>query len=111
MNKLDGFYKICKIHELKENIGSRFFVDDVDIAVFKIKNEIFAVSNICVHQKAAIIYDGYVEDYVVNCPAHGWQFSLRDGKMNFGAKGLDTYEVKVINDDVYVKVFKKELNW
>ncbi|MCX7876583.1 MAG: nitrite reductase (NAD(P)H) small subunit [Melioribacteraceae bacterium] len=111
MNELDGFQKICSISELKEKVGKRFFVDDVDIAVFRIGNDVFAVSNVCIHQKAAIIYDGYVEDFVVSCPAHGWQFSLRDGKMNFGAKGLDSYEVKIINNDVYVKVFQKKMNW
>ena len=111
MNELNEFKKICKLNDLQEKIGKRFFVDDVDVAVFKIGDEVFALSNVCIHQKAAIIYDGYVEDYIVSCPAHGWQFSLRTGKMNIGVKGLDKYEVKIVNDDVYVKVFQKDLNW
>jgi hypothetical protein len=28
-----------------------------------------------------------------------------------GRKGLDSYEVKIVEDNVYVKVFKRELNW
>lgn len=111
MFELDGYTKICKLEELKEKIGRRFFVDDVDVAVFRIGDEVFALSNICIHQKAQIIYDGFVEDYVVSCPAHGWQFSLRDGKMNIGIKGLDKYDVKILNGDVYVKVYQKKLNW
>lgn len=106
-----GFKKICRISELKENEGKRFIVDDVDIAVYKTGAEVFAVSNICSHQHAAILYDGFIEDGFVTCPAHGWQFSLRNGKMPEGRKGIDSYEVIIENGDVFVKVFKKELNW
>lgn len=111
MNIPDGFKKICKLSDLKENIGQRFFIEDVDVAVFRNGEEVFALNNMCIHQKAAIIYDGYIEDGFVTCPAHGWQFNLRTGKVHAGISGLDSYEVKIVNDEVYVKVFKKELNW
>ena len=107
----EGFKKVCKVSDLKEKIGSRYFVDDEDVAVFKIDGEIFAVSNICPHQKAAIIYDGFVEDKLVTCPAHGWQFSLETGIIPSGVKGLSKYEVVIIDEYVYVKVFKKSFKW
>ena len=107
----NDFQKVCKLSDLKEKIGQRFFIDDVDVALFKVENEVFAVSNMCLHQKAAIIYDGFVEDGFVTCPAHGWQFELKTGRVPSGIKGLDKYEVKIENDDVYVKVFKKILKW
>ena len=106
-----GFIKVCKLYELKEGIGSRFIVDDVDVAVFKIGDEIFAINNMCAHQHAAILHDGFIEDEFVTCPAHGWQFSLRTGKMPEGRTGVSVYEVFTENGDVYIKVFKKELNW
>lgn len=107
----DGFSKVCKVSDLKEKIGKRFFIDDVDVAVFKVDGKIFALSNICIHQKAGIIYDGFVEDGKVSCPAHGWKFELETGKIPSAYKGLDKYEVKIIDDDVYIKVFRKELKW
>jgi nitrite reductase/ring-hydroxylating ferredoxin subunit len=107
----DGFFKVCKYSDLKEKIGQRFFVDDVDIALFKVDGIVYALSNVCLHQKAGIIYEGFIEDGVVTCPAHGWQFELKTGKVPFGIKGLDSYEVEVKDDYVYVKVFKKELKW
>ena len=109
--KINEFTKVCSVDDLKEKVGKRFFVDDVEIAVFKVNEKIYALNNICPHQKSAIIYDGFIEDCKVICPAHGWEFNLSDGKMAKDRKGLDSYEVKVIDDDVYVKVFKKELNW
>jgi nitrite reductase/ring-hydroxylating ferredoxin subunit len=107
----EGFKKICKVFELKEKTGKRFFVDDVDVAVYKVEGNIYALSNVCLHQKAAIIYDGYIEDDCVVCPSHGWKFELQTGKVPAGVKGLDSYPVQIIGDDVYVKVFKKELKW
>jgi nitrite reductase/ring-hydroxylating ferredoxin subunit len=111
MIALDGFSKVCKVNDLKEKIGRRFFIDDVDVALFKVNEEVYALSNICIHQKAAIIYDGYIENNCVYCPAHGWMFDLKTGKFPNGIKGLDSYQVQIIEDNVYVKVFKKELKW
>lgn len=105
------FQLICKVTDLKENEGKRFIIDDVEFAVFKVKGEIFALNNICPHQKSAIIYNGFIEDGKVVCPAHGWEFNLCDGKQGFGKSGLDSYSVKVENGNVYVKVFSKELDW
>ena len=38
------------------------------------------MSNICPHQQTRLIYDGFVEDEFVVCPAHGWKFNLGTGK-------------------------------
>ena len=106
-----NFTKICKKEELKENQGKRFIVDDVEVAVFKIGEEVFALSNICPHQHTALIYDGFIENESIVCPAHGWMFNLKTGKQPTGSRGIDSYPVKILNDDVYVFVTKKELNW
>lgn len=107
----DGFFFICKKGELKEGVGKRFFVNETDIAVFMLRGEVLAVSNVCPHQHSAIIYDGFIEDDFVVCPAHGWMFNLRTGKTASDCKGLDTYEVEIEADKVFVKVKKKSYNW
>lgn len=105
------FKKICKITELKKDAGKRFIVDDIEIAVFSTNNEIYALSNICPHQHTALIYDGFLEDGCVVCPAHGWKFNLKTGKQPDGRNGLDSYPVKIIGGEVFVKVHKKEFKW
>lgn len=107
----DGYEKICKLSDLKENQGKRFLINDVDVAVFKVDDKIFALSNICPHQHTKIIYDGVVEDDCVVCPAHGWMFNLKTGKQPTGARGLDSFTIKILNDEVYVLVKAKELKW
>ncbi len=107
----EGFIKTCRIDDLADGNGKRFIVNDVDVALFNVNGEIYAINNLCCHQHAAILHDGFIEDGFVTCPAHGWQFSLATGRMPEGRKGVDSYEVLVDSGDVYVKVFKKELNW
>lgn len=107
----DGFTPICTFDDLKEQDGKRFIIDDVEVAVFKLEGKIYALSNICPHQHTAMIYDGFIEHGCVVCPAHGWLFDLKTGNTPAGRKGLDAYETKIINDQVFVKVVKKELKW
>ena len=106
-----GYKKVCKVSDLYESRGTRFLINDVDIAIFKINGEVFAVSNTCPHQHTSVIYDGFVEDGCVVCPAHGWMFNLKTGKQPTSARGLDSYPVKIIDDEVFVLVKAKELKW
>ena len=107
----EGFYPACGAEDLKEKVGSRFIINDVDVAVFKVDGEVYALSNICPHQHTSLIYDGYIEEGCVVCPIHGWMFDLRTGIMPSKRSGLDVYPVKIENGKVFVKVSKKELNW
>jgi nitrite reductase/ring-hydroxylating ferredoxin subunit len=107
----EGYLKICKIADLNEKQGKRFLINDVDIAVFKVDDEIFVLNNICPHQHTALIYDGFIEDGCVVCPAHGWMFNLKTGRQPTGARGLDSFPVKIIDDEVYALVKPKELKW
>lgn len=110
-NELDGFEKVCKFSKLIENEGQHFKVNDIDVALFKVDGKIYALNNICPHHHANIMHDGFLEEGSVICPAHGWGFNLHDGIMKeFGAK-LDSYEVKVVDEFIYVKVYGKEFDW
>ena len=106
-----GFQFVCNLNELQERIGRRFILNDIEIAVFKINSKVFALSNICPHQQTHLIYDGFVEDEFVTCPAHGWKFNLRTGKKDSGSSGLDSYPAEIFDNRVYVKVHFKKLNW
>lgn len=107
----DGFQYLCAIEDLKENIGRRFLVNEIEIAVFKINSEVFALSNVCPHQQTHLIYDGFIEEEFVVCPAHGWKFNLKTGKKPIGSNGLDSYPIKIVDDKVFIKVHPKKINW
>ena len=106
-----SFTKICNINNIEEGVGKRFIIDETEIAVFKSGGEIFALNNICPHQHTALINEGFIEDGCVVCPAHSWKFDLRTGNKKSGSKGLDSYEVKIVDENIYVKVIPKKFNW
>ena len=106
-----SFTKICSVHDIEEDDGKRFIINETEIAVFKSDSKIFALNNICPHQQTALIYDGFIEDGCVVCPAHGWKFDLRTGNKKSGSRGLDSYEVKIVDEIIYVKVVPKKFNW
>jgi NAD(P)H-dependent nitrite reductase small subunit len=111
-NKIEeGFVLICKFSDLKNGEGKRFIVGETEVALFKFGDKIYALNNVCPHQQTALLYDGIIEDGSVVCPAHGWKFNLKTGKKPGGSRGLDTYEVKIVNEDIYARVIPKELNW
>ena len=107
----DGYKKLCKLSALRENQGKRFIVENVEIAVFKINEEVFAIGNVCPHQHTALLYDGFVENGCVVCPAHGWMFDIRTGKQPSGSRGVDSYPVIIEDEEVYILVKAKELKW
>lgn len=111
MSELKEYSFVCIEEDLKESEGQRFYVNDTDVAMFKVEGRIYAVSNICPHQQASKIYKGFIENRCVVCPLHGWTFSLETGKLHNGSRGLDSYPIKIIDGKVYAKVFTKELNW
>lgn len=99
------YVKICKVSDVYNRKGKRFELDDEnEIALFKVDGEILAVDNICPHNHTSQIYDGYIEGMYVACPVHGFQFHLKTGEQptGFGCR-LRTFEVKIMNDYVFVK--------
>ncbi|MFO7445509.1 MAG: Rieske 2Fe-2S domain-containing protein [Ignavibacteriaceae bacterium] len=116
-SETNDFKRICSLAELSENYGKRFLTDDpedgqlIDIAVYKYKDNVYAMSNICPHQQSALIYDGYIEDNCVVCPVHGWRFDIDTGRTPSGGSKLQIYEAKIIDNDVYIKVKSKKYNW
>jgi 3-phenylpropionate/trans-cinnamate dioxygenase ferredoxin subunit len=61
--------------------GERLFleVDDLDIVIFKILDEYFAIADLCSHDDGPL-GDGELEGHEVVCPRHGAHFDVRTGK-------------------------------
>lgn len=112
------FCKVSKLSDLLDRMGRRFLfpsadnsADEVEIALFKVDDEVYALSNICPHQHTALIYEGFIENNCVVCPAHGWMFDLKTGNQLTDTTGLDAFPVKIENGDVYVAAYSKKYKW
>ena len=70
---------ICKTDDVPEGKGKTFEIDGKKVAVFKVEGNFYAVNDTCIH-KGGPLGEGYLNDTVVTCPWHGWQFDVASGK-------------------------------
>lgn len=59
--------------------GATFFVNDVEVAVFRADGDLYAIEGRCPH-KGASLGDGALDGCVVTCPWHDWKFDLKTGE-------------------------------
>lgn len=110
-NSEPEFELVCTVEDLEERKGREFFINETEVAVFKVNGVVYALHNVCLHQHQAIIHDGFVEGGYVVCPAHAWKFSLANGKQPGDRRGLDCYPVEIRGEDVFIKVHKKSFKF
>ena len=104
-----SYLRICKSDEVFQKKGKNIYFDeDVQVALFREGSKIYAVSNICPHQYAAVICDGLIEEGTVTCPLHGWIYSLDSGKALGSNALLKTYSIFEL--DGFVMLEKPEKN-
>ena len=94
---------VARVEDLKPGEGKSIDVNKESIALFKIGEEFFAVGNICPH-RGGPLGDGYLNNDVVSCPWHGWQFNVKTGEAVSGPAKIKTYPVKIEVDEVKVLI-------
>ncbi|GAC1342413.1 MAG: non-heme iron oxygenase ferredoxin subunit [Acetobacteraceae bacterium] len=75
------------------------------LALYRVGDEWFCTDNVCTHA-FALLTEGWLEDYVIECPLHAGQFDVRDGK-GLGAPimtDLRTYAVRIEGDAVMIRL-------
>lgn len=93
-------------------------IEGIEIAVYNVENDYYAMSNYCVHQggplcegpvtgslstdeNGELCYDS--ESQVVRCPWHGWEFDVESGEHLSRSKySQPTYDVVVKDEVLYV---------
>lgn len=92
------------------------------IGLFKVDGQLYAVKNVCPHKQAPLArgtvggtmlpsanpgeLEFGLDNRVLKCPWHGWEFDLETGKCLFGVsdRRVATYAVQIRDDQVYVEV-------
>ncbi len=104
MSEAQDFQTVAKVGEIPEGQGRPFEVDGQPIAVFLLEGTYYAIDDICPHQGLPL-YDWIVFDKSVTCIAHGWRFSLVDGKHLDGIRTcVGTYPVRVVDGAIQVSL-------
>jgi nitrite reductase/ring-hydroxylating ferredoxin subunit len=96
------FVTVARADELAPGEIRRLTAGEDEIALARVGNEFYALQSACLHLKGPL-GEGRLEDHLLTCPWHGWQYDVRTGKNDFDlAIQLRTYEVKVEDGEVRV---------
>ena len=76
---------------------------DEEVAVARVGEGFYAVQQHCIHLQGPLD-EGRLDDHVLTCPWHGWQYDVRTGENEFDrAIQLRTYEVEVADGEIRVR--------
>jgi NAD(P)H-dependent nitrite reductase small subunit len=94
----------CNLDDIKESHGKRVLVDGIEIAMFKAEGKVFAITNVCPHNRFSLLHEGEFKECVVTCPMHSWSFDVRTGNSVAGGGRVKTYQTEVKNGKVFVNI-------
>lgn len=72
-----------------------------DVCLTHWKGEIKALNNKCPHQGGPL-GEGSIENGLLRCPWHGWDFCPHGGSSGDFDDGLETYDLKIEGDAIFV---------
>jgi pyruvate oxidase len=93
--------KVLDIDELGEGRVQPVTCMHRTLCMTRYKGEIGALDNLCPHQKGPL-GEGSIENGLLRCPWHGWDFDPITGKAPGYDEGVETFEVDERPDGVYV---------
>ncbi len=103
-SRLPRFVKVAEKSDLTDGFGKVVSVEGRSIALFRVKDDYFAIANVCLH-RGGPLGEGNLSGSVVTCPWHGWKFDVRTGSFTvIPTLKVATYKVKEQDGSVMVEV-------
>jgi nitrite reductase/ring-hydroxylating ferredoxin subunit len=107
-------YEVCKVGEITPGQWKMISIKGREIGIYNQNGNYHAVRNVCPHQQAEICkgkvggtnlpskpheYIFGLEEQVLFCPWHGWEFDLKTGRSLIDPERyrVKTYQVSVEN--------------
>lgn len=97
--------RVASLAQLAEGRPLLVTLDEVDLAVYRVGEQVFATDDLCSHAHASLS-EGEQAGFIITCPRHGGQFDIRTGQaVHMPAFApIRTYPVKVEDGSVWVEV-------
>jgi 3-phenylpropionate/trans-cinnamate dioxygenase ferredoxin subunit len=99
------FVKVATVDEIPQGGYKAFELNEDRFIVASTADGFFAFEDQCTHDGEPFD-EGDLEDNEIVCPRHGARFDITSGEVAAppALVGLDTYEVKVEGQDIYIKL-------
>ena len=117
----EEYTRIAELEEIPRGKGIGVDVNGIEIAVFNVDGELYAISNRCAHQRAPLCKAGEEkinaehtwsdtrggvdeDSCTVACPWHLWEWDLETGEHAASGQRIGTFDTAVADGDVYVRI-------
>ena len=102
---MSEYKRVAAVSDIPPGTMKAFELLHTRVLVCNVDGNIYAIADECTHDSAPIS-TGHLDGEQVVCPRHGARFDVRDGaaKAPPAVAPVDTYEVKIENDDIFVLV-------
>jgi nitrite reductase/ring-hydroxylating ferredoxin subunit len=97
-------FAVCTDEEVISGRGKKVIIDGEEIALFKLDETIYAISNMCPHQKFQKLHEGMFENGVVTCPMHGWAYDVRTGVSTNASGKVKVFTAEVKRGKVFIRI-------
>jgi nitrite reductase/ring-hydroxylating ferredoxin subunit len=97
--------KVGEVGDIGENSGKEIKIGETRIALFYTHGKYYAIEALCRHQDGSLA-PGKLDGEIVECPLHFWHYNIRTGQLLDYLDGvqLTTYDVKIIENQVYLEI-------
>jgi nitrite reductase/ring-hydroxylating ferredoxin subunit len=96
-----SWLRACSVDELPSDSRKLVKLNNIEIALFNIQGEIYAIKNRCPHRSGPLIRGFLDPGGGIKCPMHGWRFDLRDGSSERPAHAT-VYATKITDGHIYL---------
>ena len=94
---------VVQLSDLAPGVPRHVKIGKRDIAVVRVGDDVFALSNLCRHAFGPLS-EGFMDGFHLMCPWHGWRYDVRDGTTDHPNANVATFPVTVQDGEVLVSV-------
>lgn len=102
------FYEVASLEDLPPGERLIIQIGDLDILLFNIAGQVFAIGNVCSHDGNPLD-DGEIIDHEIVCQRHGARFDIRSGKVKSLPAVIDipAYPITIEKGKIQIGILKE----
>ncbi|MEP7368350.1 MAG: Rieske 2Fe-2S domain-containing protein [Dermatophilaceae bacterium] len=104
------YHRVARSGQIPEGYVRRFYVDDLECAVARLRGSAYATSNYCTHLDC-LLSSGKLVDDGICCSCHGSVFDLETGEPIYppATEAIAVYPVREQDGEIFVGVSQADI--
>lgn len=115
------YQSVASVEDVRPGEGLGIELNGIEMALFNVEGDYYAIANRCAHQRAPLCKTGHVklngdkcysptlgliddDTPSVHCPWHLWEWNLKSGENPVTGMRISTFDVRVEDGNVQVRI-------